>query len=114
MGNCATCCGNAGTNEIVTEKQYNKLKGAHSDNNYPSQSEYPSAGYPAAKRGKIVIFCFTAFCLTYWLMNSFLDGGYEEGGDPFISGDLEINNEIYNNPAVMVSTQFALNMCRKF
>ena len=32
----------------------------------------------------------------------FLDGGYEEGGDPFISGDLEINNEVYNNPAVMV------------
>jgi hypothetical protein len=27
---------------------------------------------------------------------------YEEGGDPFISGDLEINNEVYNNPAVMV------------
>jgi hypothetical protein len=47
-------------------------------------------------------------------MNSFLDGGYEEGGDPFISGDLEINNEIYNNPAVMVSTHFALKMCRKF
>jgi hypothetical protein len=32
----------------------------------------------------------------------FLDAGYEEGGDPFISGDLEINNEVYNNPAVMV------------
>jgi hypothetical protein len=38
-------------------------------------------------------------------MNSYLDSGYEEGGDPFISGDLEINNEIYNNPAVMVSNQ---------
>lgn len=24
------------------------------------------------------------------------------GIDPFISGDLEINNEAYNNPAVMV------------
>ncbi len=47
-------------------------------------------------------------------MNSFLDGGYEEGGDPFISGDLEINNEIYNNPAVMVSIQVRLNKCRKF
>ena len=23
--------------------------------------------------------------------------------DPFVSGDLEINNEAYNNPAVMVS-----------
>lgn len=32
----------------------------------------------------------------------FLEANYEEGGDPFISGDLEINNEIYNNPAVMV------------
>ena len=52
MGNCATCCGNAGTNEIVTEKQYNKLKGVNSDNNYPSQNEYPAAGYPAGKRGK--------------------------------------------------------------
>jgi hypothetical protein len=47
-------------------------------------------------------------------MNSFLDGGYEEGGDPFISGDLEINNEIYNNPAVMVSTLILLNKCRTF
>jgi hypothetical protein len=47
-------------------------------------------------------------------MNSFLDGGYEEGGDPFISGDLEINNEIYNNPAVMVSIQVRLNEYRKF
>lgn len=31
-----------------------------------------------------------------------LDAAYEEGGDPFVSGDLEINNEVYNNPAVMV------------
>jgi hypothetical protein len=28
--------------------------------------------------------------------------------DPFISGDLEINNEAYNNPAVMVSLSSAL------
>lgn len=32
-----------------------------------------------------------------------LEAGYEEGGDPFVSGDLEINNEVYNNPGVMVS-----------
>ena len=35
------------------------------------------------------------------------DGSYyndgTSGGDPFVSGDLEINNEAYNNPAVMVS-----------
>ena len=29
--------------------------------------------------------------------------GYEGGVDPFISGDLEINNEVYNNPGVMVN-----------
>lgn len=29
-------------------------------------------------------------------------GGYDNGGaDPFVSGDLEINNEAYNNPSVM-------------
>ena len=70
MGNCATCCGNAGTNEIVTEKQYNKLKGAHSDNNYPSQSEYPAAGYPAGKRGKIITSHFDHL-LTDLLTNEF-------------------------------------------
>jgi hypothetical protein len=38
------------------------------------------------------------------MTNKFLlDAAYEEGGDPFVSGDLEINNEVYNNPAVMVS-----------
>lgn len=31
-----------------------------------------------------------------------LEGGYEDGVDPFVSGDLEINNEVYNNPGVMV------------
>ena len=52
MGNCATCCGNAGTNEIVTEKQYGKLKGVNSENNYPAQNDYSASGYPAGKRGK--------------------------------------------------------------
>jgi hypothetical protein len=36
-----------------------------------------------------------------------IDSGYEGGVDPFISGDLEINNEVYNNPGVMVN-QFYL------
>jgi hypothetical protein len=36
MGNCATCCGNGANNEIVTEKQYNKLKGVNNENNYPA------------------------------------------------------------------------------
>ena len=34
MGNCATCCGKADTNEIVTEKQNHKLKGVSNDNTY--------------------------------------------------------------------------------
>jgi len=31
-----------------------------------------------------------------------IEAGYQEGVDPFVSGDLEINNEVYNNPGVMV------------
>lgn len=50
--------------------------------------------------------CFASFLLFVFslMTNKFLlDAAYEEGGDPFVSGDLEINNEVYNNPAVMVS-----------
>ena len=32
---------------------------------------------------------------------SYYDGGHNNG-DPFVNGDLEINNEGYNNPAVLV------------
>jgi len=33
----------------------------------------------------------------------------ETGVDAFMSGDLEINNEGYNNPGVMVSFKLLLN-----
>jgi len=44
MGNCATCCGNAGANEIVTENKYNKLKGVAYDNAYAGGNDYTVGG----------------------------------------------------------------------
>jgi hypothetical protein len=44
------------------------------------------------------------------------EGSYYEGnngGDPFVSGDLEINNEGYNNPAVLVGLFYEFMKNRK-
>jgi hypothetical protein len=65
MGNCATCCGNAGANEIVTENKYNKVKGVAHDNNYGSANEYIGGAYPTnGKKGKLSALFFLLFvCL---------------------------------------------------
>jgi hypothetical protein len=44
---------------------------------------------------------------------SYYDGGRDQNGDPFVSGELEINNEGYNNPAVLVRIYAILNSNRK-
>ena len=59
MGNCATCCGNAGANEIVTENKYNKVKGVAHDNTYGGANEYIGAAYPTNdKKGKLSVLFF--------------------------------------------------------
>jgi hypothetical protein len=47
-------------------------------------------------------------CLRKWFIYMIIveEGSYYDGGDAFASGDLEINNEAYNNPAVMVRHLF--------
>ncbi len=81
MGNCSSCCGKADTNEIVTEKNVNKLKGVGSGKNDPLIDEVKKYG----KTG------------------GYQSGSTKQGFNDHFNGDLEINNEAYNNPRVMVS-----------
>jgi hypothetical protein len=48
MGNCSSCCGKADSNEIVTEKSLNKLKGVgNAGKNDPLVDEVKKYGKPA-------------------------------------------------------------------
>jgi len=47
MGNCSSCCGKADTNEIVTEKNVNKLKGVGSAKSDAHGDESKKYGKPA-------------------------------------------------------------------
>lgn len=53
MGNCATCCGNAGPGEIVTENKYNKLKGVAYDNAYAGGNAVGGGYTNNGKKGKL-------------------------------------------------------------
>lgn len=84
MGNCSACCGNKDTNEIVTEKQM-KGKGAANEGN----------AFADGRQGKGDMGKYSTSPQTN-------QGRKVESLDEFRNGDLEINNDAYNNPRVMV------------
>ena len=83
MGNtCGTCCGNKDTNEVVTERN---MKGKGITNSGLTEGNGRSVKAPAHLKSNT--------------------GRPEDSIDPqdhFRTGDLEINNDAYNNPRVMV------------
>ena len=87
MGNCATCCGKQDTHEIDTTEKIKGVKLGKSEAGVAYVNDFGRKGF-----GNLI-----------FKTNSLGEEAYYEGqADPFLSGDLEINNEAYNNPAVMV------------
>ena len=96
MGNCATCCGKADGNEISTEKTVTRGAKGVQQENFGNGNDI-AAAYPAS--GKFAD--FKTFKINFSFLSDFFH--IADYDNPFNPDNLEINNEAYNNPGVMVT-----------